>query len=122
MRTLAAGICLMLLVTCGCGANPDSMMKEQIQLMNEIATAMESNAPQAEIDELQDRNEALTKRFEAIDLSTAEKRKLLTRHQAELTPATARLQKAMMKKMTDSLKEGGFPGFPQGGVPGFGGN
>lgn len=49
------------------------------------------------------------------------KKRVATRHQAELAPATARLQKAMVKKMADSLEEG-FPGFPQGGVPGFGGN
>lgn len=97
------------------------MVAEQIKLMTEMATAMENDAPQSELDKLQDRNESLNKRFEALNLSTTEKRELLTRHQAELTPVTQRLQKAMMKKAMNSLGEG-LPGFSPGGPPGFGGN
>jgi hypothetical protein len=63
----------------------------RLPLMNEMATAMENDAPQSELDKLQDRNESLNKRFEALNLSTAEKRDLLARHKAELIPASKRL-------------------------------
>jgi hypothetical protein len=67
------------------------MFAETITLGNELANAMETDAPQSELDKLQDRNESLNKRFEALNLSTAEKRDLLARHKAELIPASQRL-------------------------------
>ena len=104
--------CVSALAVTGCGSSPDALVKEQIQVMNELATAMENNAPQAKLDELQDRNNELNKRFEALNLSTADKRQLMERHQAELAPAMTRLQKAMMAKAMKSFGEG-FPGFPK---------
>ncbi|MCP4890325.1 hypothetical protein N9D23_14085 [Rubripirellula sp.] len=126
MRTIAFGVCLCVLVTAGCGGSPDGVVKKQIALMNEIATAMEQGASQAELDQLQSRGEAIAKEFEGLGLTDSEKQELLTRHQADISAAAARLQKAMMTKAMESLGEGfpGLPpgGFPSGGFPGLNGN
>ena len=108
--------CLSALAMSGCGSNPDALVKEQIQAVNELSTALENNAPQAKVDELQDRVNSLNKKFDALNLPVAEKRQLMERHQAELAPATARLQKAMMAKAMKGLGEG-FPGFPKMDFP-----
>ncbi|QDS95081.1 hypothetical protein FF011L_38650 [Roseimaritima multifibrata] len=121
MKTLSAAFCLLLLLACGCGSNPDALVAEQITLMTEMATAMENDAPQSELDELQNKNISLAKRFEALNLSASEKQDLLARNEAELTLVTQRLQKAMMKKAMDSLGESS-QGFLPGGAPRFGGN
>jgi hypothetical protein len=111
-RLVIVCCCVSALAISGCGSSPDALVKEQIQVVNELATALENNAPQAKLDELQDRNNKLNKQFEALNLSTADKRQLLERHKAELEPAMARLQKAMMAKAMKGFGEG-FPGFPK---------
>ena len=84
---------IFILAVSGCGSNPDSLIKEQIKNVNELASALENDAPQAELDKLQDRIKALEKKLEALDLSTSENRELLERHKAELVPAMQRLQR-----------------------------
>ena len=121
MRAISFCACLLLLATVGCGGSPDSLVKEQIQLMNEMATAMEKDAPQAELDKFQSKSDALSKRFDALGLTDSEKTELISRHQTELTAAATRLQKAMMQKAMNSLGDG-FPGMPPGGMPSFNGN
>lgn len=59
------------LVTAGCGGSPDGVVKKQIALMNEIATAMEQGASQAELDQLQFRGEAIAKSLKAWGLPIA---------------------------------------------------
>jgi 16S rRNA G527 N7-methylase RsmG len=116
-RLVIVCCCVSALAMTGCGSNPDALVKEQIQIMNEMATALENNAPQSKLDALQDRNNKLNKKFEALNLSTEEKRKLLERHKGELVPATERLQKAMMSRAMKDIG-GGFPGMPGlGGKP-----
>lgn len=119
MKALSATFCLFLFFSCGCAGDPDSMVTEQIAFMNEFATAMENDAPQSQLDTFQDRSKSLNKQFEALNLSTAEKQDLIARHQTELTAATQRLQKAMMKKAMNSFGKG-FPGVSPGGAPSFG--
>jgi hypothetical protein len=101
------------------------LAKQQIQVVNEMASALENDAPQAKLDELQDRNNKLNKQLEALKLSTEDKRRLTERHKAELVPAIERLQKAMLAKAMKGgegipgFSKEGFPGFPKEGFPGF---
>lgn len=106
--------CLLLGVT-GCGANPDSLMKDQIKAVNEMAEALEKNEPESRISEIKARIEKNNKKMEGLKLSDDDKKKLIERHKDELMRATARLQKAMMSR---AMKDFGS-GFP--GMPGFGG-
>jgi hypothetical protein len=103
--------CVLALAVSGCGSNGDALVKEQIQLINDLATAMESDAPQAKMDALQERGKQLNKRFEALNLSDADKKQLLQRHQADLQKAATRLTSAMMAKTAKGIG-GGIPGFP----------
>lgn len=105
----------MLLVLCvglvGCGNSADSLVKQQIDVINDMAEAVENGASQSEMEEIQERGEAINKKIQDLNLSQEEKEKLLERHKDEYSKATSRLAAAMMSKMSDSFKDMGtnFP-------------
>jgi hypothetical protein len=109
-----AGMCLVVGVS-GCGASPDSLVKEQIAAMNDLSAALESKAPEAKVKEAQKRMEDAGKRLDALKLSEDAKKQLLERHKDELTKAGIRfLQASMGGALQDFGKAfgGGMPGMP----------
>ena len=120
---------VLLLVLCGvvgCGANADSLVKEEIKTMNDLAEALENKAPEAKVTELQKKLEETNKKLEALKLSDDEKKKLGEQHKDELTKAGMRMAKAGMNKAMGEFGKmmpgGGFPGAGEmpPGFPGAG--
>ena len=112
---------LFVVLTCfsGCGNSPDSLMKQQISQMNEMADALEKGASESEVEAIQKRMDATGKKLEDLNLSDEEGQKLLERHKEELTKAIQRLLTASMGKAVKEMGKG-FPGMPAGGgVPGM---
>ena len=68
----------------GCGANADSLMKQDIKAMNDLADAVESGAPEAKVAELKTKLEEINKKLEALKLSDEDKKKLIEQHKDEL--------------------------------------
>lgn len=91
-RTLAASLLVVALCTNGCNRNSaDAVMKDNIAAMNELADAVESNAPEGKISEIQKRLEENNKKLEDLKLSEEEKKQLIERHKDEYTKAANRL-------------------------------
>ena len=107
MKTLSAAFCLLLLLSCGCGDSPDSLVTEQIAIMDETAASFENGGSRADSDKLQARKESLNKRIKALNLSAKEMQELNDRHEDALKAAELRLTNAMIKNANSkkSIKE-----------------
>jgi hypothetical protein len=108
-----------LVVGCG-GSSDDAIMKEQIDLMNQMASVMEKvtdadsmKSAEAEIKTLKEKGDALNKKTK--DWSEDKKKKMLEKYKGEIQSATERFGKAMIAAMMKGGK-GGIPGLP--GLPG----
>jgi hypothetical protein len=106
---VAAG--LLLLNVSGCGASADSLMKEQIALMNEMADALEKDQPEAKIADIKKRMDANTEKMKNLKVSEADQKKLMEKYQDEMMKAAMRLAAAQMKKGMKDIG-GGIPGIP----------
>jgi acyl-CoA reductase-like NAD-dependent aldehyde dehydrogenase len=100
-----------LLVLAGCGQSADSMVKEQIDTMNELADAIESDSAEADIEAIKDRMEALAKKIKEIP--EEERKELLEKYKKELAAAGEKLARAMVGKMGEAM-EGFMKGTPEG--------
>ncbi len=113
-----ASVIVLSVTAIGCGPDPDALMKDQIKAMNDMAEALENDAPESKLEEIGKRTKEINEKIEGLSLSDEEKKKLVERHKDELTKATVRLQAAMMKKMMKSMNKAmgsGFPGMPNPG-------
>ena len=103
-----AALCVLLVLLVGisgCANNsPDGLMKQQIALMNEQADAMENNAPESKMTDIKTRQEANTKKLEALKLSDEEKKKVIEQNKDGIMKATQRLMAASVKKMGGDMK------------------
>jgi hypothetical protein len=80
----------------GCGSSPDSIMKDSIAAMNDLADAVEKKdegKAKAAATKLQD----LEKKLDALKLSEDDKKKLLEKHKDEAGKALTKLMGAMVK-------------------------
>jgi peptidoglycan hydrolase CwlO-like protein len=98
----------------GCGSSPESLVQDQIKAMNDMADALEKNAPEAKLTELKNRADEIGKKLEKLNLSEDEKKKLFEKHKDEITKAGQRLMTAMMGKAMQGLgpQLQGMPGMP----------
>jgi hypothetical protein len=115
-KALILGSMLVLVLgLAGCGSSPDSLVKEQIAGINDLADAIEKGEPESKLTDIKKRMEDTSKKLEALKMSDDEKKKLIEKHKDELLKATERMVKAMMSKSKDfgSLFGGGIPGMPQ---------
>jgi TolA-binding protein len=118
------GFALVLLVAVsGCASSPDSLVKDQIKAMNELAEAMETNAAEAKVQEIQKKIEEINKKLEDLKLSDEDKKKLLEKHKGEMEKAVIRLAKAGLNKTMGDFGKvfgGQLPGAPNlGNLPGL---
>lgn len=105
----------------GCAPSPDSLVKQQVDCMNDMADAIEDGASEKEVEKLKTRAESISEKLDEMELTEEEKRELFERHREEIEAAMRRLQEAALARMTNNLKEGmmgpggsGFPSFPTG--------
>lgn len=108
-----ASLVALTVVVSGCGSSPDSLVEDQIDDMNELAEAMEEDAPKSELDEISERIKKRGEKLEELDLSDEEKKRLEKKYEDELAEATGRLMKAMMGKAGRQLGKqfSGMPSF-----------
>jgi hypothetical protein len=115
-----AGMIVLLCGVVGCGGNADSLVKDEIRYMNELADAFEKK-DESRAKELQTKLEATDKKLQALNLSDEQKKQLLSRHQEALQKATTRLAQAGMNRTLGDFGKmfgGQFPGMPGGQLPG----
>ena len=100
-------VLFMLLVgVSGCASNnADSLMKQQIVLMNEMSDLLESDASESAIESamapLKTRQEELKKKTDALKLSEAEKKKIEEQNKAAFKKANERFLEAYFKKVEE---------------------
>ena len=104
---------ILMLGLIGCGGSPDSLMKDQISYMNDLADALEKNQPESKLTDIKNRMDTNGKKIEALKMSDEEKKKLFEKHKDELMKATQRLLQAMMKSKEFGGLFDKFPGMPQ---------
>jgi hypothetical protein len=91
----------LLVVLCGCGgADAEKILKEQIVAINDLAQAVEGRATPETVRELRAKMEAAKKRWEDLDISAAERRKIGERYELEFIKAVGRLNDTQIRKMT----------------------
>jgi hypothetical protein len=108
---LFTAVSLLLCTLSGCGSSgSDGLIQQQIQVMNEMADALENKAGEAKMKELEGRLESIGTKLKEIKLSKEEQEALMNKHKEALMKATQRM-------MTAALKGGGFPGMDKLGGP-----
>jgi chromosome segregation ATPase len=113
-----SGFLVLLCGVSGCGSSADSLIKEEIKGMDDLADALENNAPQSKIDEISKRLKETDKKLEDLKLSDEEKKKVIEQNKAELERVTKRLAAAMLKAGKDKLGDlGKLTGMPDLGKP-----
>ena len=110
------GLFLLLCGVSGCGSSADSLVKEQIQNMNNLAEALENKAPDSKISELSEKYKATDQKLNDLKLSDEEKKAVMEKNKDEYGKAAIRLAKASFgKTMGDMFGKGfggGLPGMP----------
>jgi hypothetical protein len=98
----------------GCGSSADELMKEQIQKFREMADRMEKTGQPlspAEERALNEWMEAHGRKWQALNLSKEDNRKLLEKYAPEMEKLEARMRQAW-EKMPPGSPSGPFAGMP----------
>jgi hypothetical protein len=124
-RSIVLGFVAALLVSApGCSSNdPDSLSKQSISQMNDLAAAIEKKESPDKIKSLVEKWKATVEKLEALKLSDDEKKKLAEKYQKETLEASKKLFAAVTANPEGavalaSLGGGGFGGKSQGGAGG----
>jgi hypothetical protein len=117
MRTFKHGLSLFLFASLvGCGSPAERLIKEQIQIMNELAERMETGKlDPSEATAMQARAMEIAKKQQELNLSPEEKKRVAEKYMPEIQKATARLM-AATQKMTGKPHPL-VPGMPGGMSP-----
>eukprot|EP01026_Neomeris_dumetosa_P020389 TRINITY_DN182187_c0_g1_i1.p1 TRINITY_DN182187_c0_g1~~TRINITY_DN182187_c0_g1_i1.p1 ORF type:complete len:137 (-),score=23.89 TRINITY_DN182187_c0_g1_i1:180-590(-) len=91
------------LVLSGCGSKAENLTEDYIDLMNEMADAIEAD-DKDKLKELQERGEKLEKEMKALDLPEEEKKKLKEKYKDKVEAALKRVMEAAKKKGMSGLK------------------
>src|SRR5262249_25519644 len=106
MKKAVLGCAFVFLVgVSGCGSSADSLLKDQIKLMNDVADAMEKG-DEAKVKDLQKRMEELKKKLDELKLSDEEVKKAWEKHKDEFAAAKGRVFQAGMKKGQGGMNKG----------------
>jgi len=81
----------------GCGSKADSLIKEQIKLMNDLADAIEKD-DEAKAKDIQEKIKENGKKLDDLKLSDDEKKKLEEKYKGDVEKAMKRVMEAAMKK------------------------
>jgi hypothetical protein len=122
-RLIVLGFVAALLVSApGCSSNdPDSLSKQSISQMNDLAAAIEKKESPDKIKSLVEKWKATVEKMEALKLSDDEKKKLAEKYQKESLEASKKLLAAAMANPEGavalaSLGGGGIGDKSQAGV------
>jgi hypothetical protein len=108
MRKLAqfSGLFILLGLVSGCGATSDRLVKEQIGLLNELADAYESGAPQSRIDEIKQALDENDEKIKELKLPDEAKRRIKRDYDADVRKALKRIEEARKRA---GIKEEDLP-------------
>ena len=115
-----------LLLAAGCGSSADSLMRQQIDAMNDLADAVEKGASESEMTAIKSRMESIAEKMEKLSPSDAEKKRLMEKYKDDMAKATGRMMQAMMGQMGGALGQamgeamggpGGMPNIPMPNLP-----
>jgi hypothetical protein len=98
-RLVAYGFAVALAVSltgCGGGNDPDSLTKQMISDMNELATAIEKKESADKIKSLGEKMKATGDKLDALKLSPEDKKKLEEKYKKEMTEAFTKFLGAAM--------------------------
>jgi hypothetical protein len=88
----------------GCGSKGESLVKEQISLMNQMADEIEGSASKEKLEEIGKKMKETGKQLEDLKLSADEKKKLEDKYKPEMEKALKRMMDAAMKKSKGGFK------------------
>ncbi len=88
----------------GCGSKGDSLMKEQISLLNQLADELEGSASQGKIDEISNKIAQNGRKLDELKLSQEDQKKLLEKHQEDWKKAKERFLAATMEAALSGKK------------------
>jgi hypothetical protein len=102
-KLVLVGMALVLpVVVAGCSGGADSLLKQQISIMNDIAANLETvkddasaDAAIAKLDKQVDQLTDNMKKMKELKLSPEEQKKLMEKHKTEIENAGKRMQAAM---------------------------
>jgi hypothetical protein len=83
----------------GCGSKGESLVKEQISLMNQMADEIEGSASKEKLEEIGKKMKETAKQLEDLKLSADEKKKLEDKYKPEMEKALGRMMEAAKKKV-----------------------
>lgn len=96
-------------ISLGCGASPEptpppaptpeALIKQQISILNQMATAMENGASEKEMKIFETRSKAVNTQIEELELTPQQKQEILKKHQAEMQAALDRIRVEMEKRI-----------------------
>ncbi len=90
-------IAVVLTTVSGCGKNdPDSLTKESISQINDLASAIEKKESTDKIKSLAEKLKATQDKIQALKLSPEDQKKLMEKYQKETMEALSKLVKAAM--------------------------
>jgi hypothetical protein len=107
---VACGLVLIAGVS-GCGSSADSLWKDQIKLMNELADALESGAAQSKIDDIGKKIKDNDEKLKALKLSDTDRRKLLVKYKDDMAKASKRVLAAVIKDHGEHMGNAQLPDF-----------
>ena len=115
--SIAIVMALLVSTLSGCGAPADRVVKRQIDLMNQMAAAMENKAPQATLENIQKQMQENGERASDLDLTADEWEQIGEKYKSQIEAASKRLIAAMTGDAFNNMP--GWRGFD--GFPGFSG-
>lgn len=124
-KATLAGLALALVFgVSGCGDSPDSVMKDTIKLMNEMADVMEGIKDKDSAEKAKPKLEALAKKMKDLEerakklkldeMPKEKKEALQKKYEDDLKKAGTRFGAAMMKAMTNPDAAGALKGLDMG--------
>jgi hypothetical protein len=106
----------------GCSSNdPDSLSKQSISQMNDLASAIEKKESPDKIKSLVERWKATVEKMEALKLSDEEKKKLAEKYQKESLEASKKLLAAATANPEGAMALASLAGFGDKSQAGVGG-
>jgi hypothetical protein len=96
---------MFLCLVSGCGGNAEGLLKEEINLINQLAESIEKGEPEAKRKDIQTKLEENHKKLDAIKLPKAEQDKLMEKYQGDMLKAVMRLAKASQEKGVQGIDQ-----------------
>lgn len=99
----------------GCGSPEDRAFRKNIDLLNQMAAAIENNAPEKTLESLSEKMQKNAKRLQELNLTPQQMAELMQKYEKQLADVRQRMVSALMKRTMSDFNAPNFdmfPGFP----------